>query len=119
MKRSTKVTQEVKAIGDRLRHAINSHSLSVEQIGQKVGLSPTQIYDRIRYGNLRLHEAVALGRLLGIDLEWLATGYEDIPNLEGVVAKLSELHKTKPQTVESFLLTIDRLWLEEQLGSHK
>ncbi|MDE1463284.1 hypothetical protein [Spartinivicinus poritis] len=116
MKRSTKVNQEVKAIGDRLRHAINNHSLSIEQIGQQVGLSSTQIYDRMRYGNLRLHEAIVLSRLLGVDLEWLATGHEEIPSLDGILTKLIELHETKPQTTESFLVMVDRLWREEKFG---
>ncbi|WP_163832325.1 helix-turn-helix transcriptional regulator [Spartinivicinus ruber] len=119
MKRSTKVSPEVKAVGDRLRGAIDNHSLSVEQVGQKIGLSSSQLYDRMKYGNLKLQEAVVLSQLLDIDLAWLAMGYEEIPNLEGIVTKFIELYQTKPETVESLLTTIDWLWFEERYRGNK
>lgn len=116
MNRSIRSKQERKAIGLRLRQVINDHSLSVEEISQQTGLTAAQIYDRMKLGNLRLSEAAELCHVLEIDLQWLATGYEPIPYIEGLAHKLSELSKTKPEFVNCLLLAIDRLWHEERVG---
>ncbi|MBU2707962.1 helix-turn-helix domain-containing protein [Zooshikella marina] len=116
MNRSIRSKQERKAIGLRLRQVIIDHSLSVEEISQQTGLTTAQIYDRMKLGNLRLNEATELCRVLEIDLQWLATGYEPIPYIEGVTHKLTELSRTKPEFVNHLLLAIDRLWHEERVG---